>query len=55
MIKIGDYIVALDEISYIKIVSSCGCVVTLKTGGILSICDVPECDINNLFAICFKK
>ena len=55
MVKIGDYLVPLDEISYIKLVGSCGCVVTLKTGGILSIVDVPEEDLKNLKAICFKK
>lgn len=52
MVKIGDYIVPFDEISYIKLVGSSGCVVTLKTGGILSIVDVSDEEIDNLKGMC---
>ena len=52
MVKIGNYIIPFDEVSYIKLVGSSGCVVTLKTGGILSIVDVSDEEINNLKNMC---
>lgn len=52
MVKIGNYIVPFDEISYIKLVGSSGCVVNLKTGGVLSIVDVSDEEINNLKNMC---
>ena len=54
MIKIGDYFIPLDKIGYIKLIGSSGCVVVTEVGT-LNIINVPEEDLKNLKAICFRK